>query len=57
MEKEKKEEKKEDKYIIKQVVKDVDFVIGNTNTDETMDDKLVLLKILNKIDRIEKAVL
>ena len=54
-----KETKKEtiEKYILKQVVTETDTAIGVEGDDKVFSDKGILLEILNKLDKIEKAVI
>lgn len=54
VEKEKKETT--DKYILKEFTVQKDISIGKIDDEEIFTDKGILLEILNKIDRIEKAV-
>lgn len=57
---EKKEEKKEEinePYVLKEVVTQRDVGIGkNDGSDGVFTEKGLLLEILNKLDKIEKAV-
>lgn len=52
---EEKKEKKE-KYILKEVVTQTDTAIGTVDSEEVFTEKGLLLEILNKLDRIEKAL-
>jgi len=53
---EEKETKKET-YDLKEVVTATDTGIGFVGKEEVFSDKGLLLEILNKLDRIEKAVI
>jgi hypothetical protein len=53
---EEKKEKQKDKYILKEVVTETGTAIGVDGSDEIFSDKGLLVEILNKLDRIEKAV-
>jgi len=49
--------KPKEKYILKQVVTQTDTAIGyNDETEEVFTEKGLLLEILNKLDKIEKAI-
>ena len=52
----KEEVKKEDTYVLKEVVTGTDLAIGKSNSEEVFTDKGLLVEILNKLDRIEKAI-
>lgn len=45
-----------DNYEIKEVITQTDQGIGKTGDEGVFTDKGLLLELLNKIDRIEKAV-
>jgi hypothetical protein len=49
-------EVKKDKYVLKEVVVQKDIAVGVEGTDEVFTEKGLLIEILNKLDRIEKAV-
>lgn len=53
------EEKKEkkDSYVLKEIVTQTDIAIGKSDSDTAFNDKELLLEILNKLDRIEKAII
>ncbi len=54
----KKEEiKSKDKYVMKEITVQTDLAIGVEGTEEVFTDRGILLEILNKLDRIEKAVI
>ena len=44
-------------YVIKEIVTQTDTAIGVEGTEEVFSDKGLLLEILNKLDRIEKAII
>lgn len=50
------EEKSKGRYILKEVVTQKDTAIGDSSNDNVFTDKGILLEILNKLDKIEKAV-
>jgi len=52
-----KAKKTEEAYVMKEVVTQTDVGIGKAGNDEAFTEKGVLLEILNKLDRIEKAVI
>lgn len=54
MPKEQKTESKE-RYTIEEVPTQTGFFIKDNKTNEIMDDKGVLMEILNKLDNIERA--
>jgi len=57
MPEEKKEVKKsEDTYVLKEVVTQTDTGIGLAGSEEVFTEKGLLLEILNKLDRIERAI-
>jgi hypothetical protein len=45
-----------DKYVLKEVIIQKDVGIGLADDEEVFTDKGLLLEILNKLDRIEKAI-
>jgi len=51
-------EKKEptEKYILKEVVTQKDTAIGIEGNDEVFTEQGLLLEILNKLDKIERAI-
>ncbi len=53
---EEEEEKSKGRYILKEVVTQKDTAIGDSSNDNVFTDKGILLEILNKLDKIEKAV-
>ena len=53
---EKKEPKRSDTYVLKEVVTGTDTGIGLAGSEEVFTDKGLLLEILNKLDRIERAI-
>ena len=55
---EQKTEKKEskNKYVLKEITVQTDTAIGEEGTDEVFTDKGILLEILNKLDKLEKAI-
>jgi hypothetical protein len=53
---EKKEKKSEDRYVLKQVVTQTDTGVGLVDSEDVFTDKGLLVEILNKLDRIERAV-
>jgi len=55
-EQEKKTEIK-DKYVLKEVITQTAQAIGDADNEEALNDKQVLLEILNTLNRIEKAVI
>ena len=55
-EQEKKTEIK-DKYVLKEVPTQTGVFVGENDNDNILDDKQVLLEILNTLNRIEKAVI
>jgi len=54
---EKKEVKKENGYEIKQIVTGTDTAIGKVGSEEAFTEQGLLLEIINKLDRVEKALL
>ena len=52
-----KEIKEKDAYILKEVITGTDIAIGKSDSEEALTDKGILLEILNKLDRIEKAII
>lgn len=50
-----KEKKSKERYTIEEVPTQTGFFIKDNKTDEILDDKGVLMEILNKLDNIEKA--
>jgi hypothetical protein len=46
-----------DKYVIGTMATQTEEVILEANTEQPLDDKAVLVLILNKLDRIEKALM
>jgi len=56
VDKEEEEEKSKGRYILKEVVTQKDTAIGDSSNDNVFTDKGILLEILNKLDKIEKAV-
>lgn len=49
--------KPKEKYVLKNVVTQTDVAIGLSEDEEQVfNDKELLLEILNKLDKIEKAV-
>lgn len=53
----KKTSKPKEKYILKEIVTQTDVAIGTSdNEEQVFSDKELLLEILNKLDRIEKAI-
>lgn len=58
MVKEEIEKKIKDKYVLKEVTVQTDTAIGIADTNEIFsNDRALLLEILNKLDRIEKALI
>lgn len=51
-----KEVKPKEKYVLKEVVTQTDTAIGLSDNDEVFNEKGLLLEILNKLDRIERAM-
>lgn len=51
-----KEVKPKEKYVLKEVVTQTDIAIGTSDNNEVFTDKELLLEILNKLDKIERAV-
>lgn len=49
-------EETKQRYVLKEVVVQTDTGIGEEGTDEVLTEKGILLEILNKLDKIEKAV-
>ena len=54
---EKEVEQPKDKYVLKEVITQTDLAIGEASDDKVFTDKELLLEILNKLARIEKAIL
>jgi hypothetical protein len=54
--KEVKKVKVSDKYVLKEVIVQKDIGIGLADDEEVFTDKGLLLEILNKLDRIERAI-
>lgn len=49
--------KPKEKYVLKEVVTQTDVAIGlSDNEEQVFNEKELLLEILNKLDRIEKAI-
>ena len=48
--------KSKDKYVLKEVVVQTDTAIGLSDSEEVFTDKGLLLEILNKLDKIERAI-
>lgn len=48
--------KSKEKYVLKEVVTQTDIAIGTSDNNEVFTDKELLLEILNKLDKIERAV-
>lgn len=49
--------KPKEKYILKQIVTQTDTAIGlNDESEEVFTEKGLLVEILNKLDKIERAV-
>ena len=51
-----KEVKPKEKYVLKEIVTQTDIAIGTSDNNEVFTDKELLLEILNKLDKIERAV-
>jgi hypothetical protein len=45
-----------DKYVLKEIIVQKDIAVGVEGTDEVFTEKGLLVEILNKLDKIEKAV-
>jgi hypothetical protein len=48
--------KEKDAYVLKEIVTGTDLAIGKSDSEEAFTEKGILLEILNKLDRIEKAI-
>lgn len=48
--------KSKEKYVLKEIVTQTDIAIGTSDNNEVFTDKELLLEILNKLDKIERAV-
>ena len=53
---EKVEVKAKETYVLKEVVTQTDIAIGKSDSEEVFSEKGLLVEILNKLDRIEKAI-
>ena len=51
------EVKQKDSYVLKEVVTQTDIAVGKSDSEEVFSEKGLLVEILNKIDRIEKAIM
>jgi len=47
---------RKERYILKEVITQKDIGIGEDGNDEVFSEQGLLLEILNKLDRIEKAI-
>lgn len=54
--KEVKKEAKKDLYVLKEVITQTDTAVGRTDSEDVFTDKGILIEILNRLDRIEKAL-
>jgi len=48
--------KNNETYALKEVITKTEIAIVDANTDTVLNNQSVLLEILNKLDRIERAV-
>lgn len=55
-EKEKTEKKPEETYSLVELPVETGIFVKDNEKDEVLNDKAVLLEILNKLDKIERAV-
>lgn len=53
---EKKKEESKDNYVMKEVITQTDTGIGKKDDEGVFTEKGLLLEIINKLDRIEKAL-
>lgn len=54
---EEKVKEKKDGYEIKQIVTGTDTAIGKVGSEEAFTEQGLLLEIINKLDRVEKALI
>jgi|AntAceMinimDraft_4_1070372.scaffolds.fasta_scaffold03760_16 hypothetical protein len=54
---EKVEVKAKETYVLKEVVTQTDTAIGKSDSEEVFSEKGLLVEILNKLDRIEVAIM
>ena len=51
------EVKPKEKYVLKEVITQTYVAVGVEGTEQVFNDKGILVEILNKLERIERAVL